>query len=201
MLKMTADQLRDRIAAAARTVQLRLGPNSLAIATGGGTVPLSGGEAYDVADAVLAVVQPLLDQCETLQLGAIEREALLAEARDDLEAAGQNGAHGDDWPAVAPAIKALAADRDHLAAELATARHRTEMAGATIERMKRTNRMVNGGAREARERAERAEAALAAVRQQVAADIRAYCPDHGTAATCRMQCHCQIADELTAEES
>lgn len=56
------DQLRDRIAAAARTVQLRLGPNALAIATGGGTVPLSGGEAYDVADAVLAEVQPELDR-------------------------------------------------------------------------------------------------------------------------------------------
>jgi hypothetical protein len=37
---------------------------------------------------------------------------------------------------------------------------------ATIERMKRTNRMVNGGARDARERAERAESTLAAVSRQ-----------------------------------
>jgi hypothetical protein len=47
-------------------------------------------------------------------------------------------------------------------AELATARQRAELAEVTVERMKRTNRMVNGGAREARERAERAEAELAA---------------------------------------
>lgn len=35
------------------------------------------------------------------------------------------------------------------------------------------------------------------VRGQIAAEIRQYCPDHGTADTCRMDCHCAIADELT----
>jgi hypothetical protein len=75
--------------------------------------------------ALLAELDRLRDQAETLQLGAIEREALLEEARDALEAAGQNGAHGDDWPAVAPAIRALAAERDRLRAELANLRRIT----------------------------------------------------------------------------
>ncbi|MCQ6250885.1 hypothetical protein [Streptomyces malaysiensis] len=44
-------------------------------------------------------------------------------------------------------------------------RQRALRAEATIERMKRTNRMVNGGARQERERAERAEATLTRVRQ------------------------------------
>lgn len=41
---------------------------------------------------------------------------------------------------------------------------RANTAEATIERMQRTNRMVNGGAREERTRAERAEATLARIR-------------------------------------
>lgn len=40
-------------------------------------------------------------------------------------------------------------------------------------------------------------AELEQTRQHIA-DIRAYCPEHGTAETCRIQCHCAIADELAA---
>lgn len=32
---------------------------------------------------------------------------------------------------------------------------------------------------------------------RIAAEIRQYCPDHGSADTCRMDCHCAIADEIT----
>lgn len=49
--------------------------------------------------------------CAALALSrqaAADRADLLEEARDALEQAGQNGAHGDDWPAIAPAIRALA---------------------------------------------------------------------------------------------
>ncbi|MCX4994283.1 hypothetical protein [Streptomyces longwoodensis] len=53
--------------------------------------------------------------------------------------------------------------RQHVEAEIRDA----DTARGTIERMKRTNRMVNGGARESRERAERAEAAIERVRALV----------------------------------
>lgn len=54
----------------------------------------------------------LIAQTETVRAAATERADLLTEARDVLEQAGQTGAHGDDWPAIAPAIRALAAERD-----------------------------------------------------------------------------------------
>lgn len=47
---------------------------------------------------------PLRQRVDAFQLGAIEREALLADARDLLE---PWGGHGDDWPAIAPAITVL----------------------------------------------------------------------------------------------
>lgn len=31
---------------------------------------------------------------------------------------------------------------------------------------------------------------------RIATEIRQYCPDHGEADTCRIDCHCAIADEL-----
>jgi hypothetical protein len=34
------------------------------------------------------------------------------------------------------------------------------------------------------------------LRATIAAEIRHFCPDHGNADTCRMDCHCAIADEL-----
>ena len=54
----------------------------------------------------------IVDRAGTVAAAAKERADLLEEARDALETAGQNGAHGDDWPAIAPAIRAIAADRD-----------------------------------------------------------------------------------------
>jgi hypothetical protein len=75
--------------------------------------------ADSIADWAASVVQPELDR---LRIGALDREALLADARDALKAAGQTEAHGDDWPAIAAAITALAAERDRLRAELAAAR-------------------------------------------------------------------------------
>lgn len=35
------------------------------------------------------------------------------------------------------------------------------------------------------------------LRATIAAEIRHFCPDHGDADTCRMDCHCAIADEIT----
>ena len=52
----------------------------------------------------------IVERVELAVAGASERADLLEEARDALAAAGQNGAHGDDWPAIAPAIRALAAE-------------------------------------------------------------------------------------------
>lgn len=66
----------ERINAAIRSVDIRLGPNALAILTAGGTVPLSQGESWFMAIAVAdelfgdgqdnaAVVQRLLDAKDT----------------------------------------------------------------------------------------------------------------------------------------
>ncbi|WP_329126160.1 hypothetical protein [Streptomyces sp. NBC_01353] len=60
----------------------------------------------------------------------------------------------------------LLEQRQEMAAERYAWQERGTKAEATIERMKRTNRMVNGGARESRERAERAEAAIERVRDE-----------------------------------
>ena len=58
--------------------------------------------------------QALRGQLRLLQQGTSEREALLEECRDLLEAAGHNGAHGGDWPEVATALRMLIAERDAL---------------------------------------------------------------------------------------
>lgn len=51
----------------------------------------------------------LYARLDTLEAGARERSALLEEARDALEAAGINEAHGgDSWPCLVPAIEELA---------------------------------------------------------------------------------------------
>ena len=52
----------------------------------------------------------IVERVELAVAGASERAVSLEEARDALAAAGQNGAHSDDWPAIAPAIRALAAE-------------------------------------------------------------------------------------------
>ena len=66
----------------------------------------------------------LYARLDALENGARERSALLEEARDALEAAGINEAHGgESWSWFVPAIEALAADRDRYeeVAELETA--------------------------------------------------------------------------------
>lgn len=73
-------------------------------------------EAEQLAGAVRAREERLA----LLENGARERSALLEEARDALEAAGINEAHGgESWPRLVPAIEELAADRDRHAAEVA----------------------------------------------------------------------------------
>lgn len=51
----------------------------------------------------------LYARLDALENGARERSALLEEARDALENAGAHGAHGNDWPRLAPAIDELGA--------------------------------------------------------------------------------------------
>lgn len=57
--------LRDRIAAAARTIQLRLGSNAVAMAQRGEPIILNLNEADDLADAVLAAVLPATTNHDT----------------------------------------------------------------------------------------------------------------------------------------
>lgn len=72
----------------------------------------------------------LIGRAGTIRAAATERADLLEEARDELERAGQTGAHGDDWPAIAPAIRALAEERDQ-ARERAAALTEAESADVT----------------------------------------------------------------------
>lgn len=71
--------LRDRIAEAARTVQLRLGPNAIGMAERGEPIRLSGGEAWAVAEAVLPVLPEQTDPA------AVLREAAEALGRMDYD--------------------------------------------------------------------------------------------------------------------
>lgn len=88
--------------------------------------PIAAARAQEVADAVLAVVQPVIDEVDLLRRGAAERADLLEEARDALSAAGQNGAHGDDWPNIAPSIRALGERASNAEAALAQLREGEE---------------------------------------------------------------------------
>lgn len=65
-------------------------------------------------DLLRTLVLQVIDQVSVIRDAARERANLLEEARDELSAAGQNGAHGDDWPAVAPAIRALSDELNRL---------------------------------------------------------------------------------------
>lgn len=60
-------------------------------------------DATDVG-LLLAELDRVRARAETIQVGALEREVLLTEARDLLE---PHGGHGDNWPAIAPAISTL----------------------------------------------------------------------------------------------
>lgn len=69
------------------------------------------------AEQLAALVRAREERLALLENGARERSALLEEARDALENAGINEAHGgESWPRLVPAIEELVADRDRLTA-------------------------------------------------------------------------------------
>ncbi|MET9942973.1 hypothetical protein, partial [Streptomyces halstedii] len=79
-------------------------------------------------EQLAALVRAREERLALLENGARERSALLEEARDTLEAAGINEAHGgESWPRLVPAIEELAAERDRAqrSATLHTDAHRT----------------------------------------------------------------------------
>lgn len=108
-----ASPLRDRLAEAALTVLLHLGPGAIATAKAGWPIRLSGGEADQVADAVLAVVGPELDRlrhraltaegiadADTKQLAEVDARAdadaaTIRRVRDECDAI-EDGVAG--WP-------------------------------------------------------------------------------------------------------
>lgn len=113
--------LRQRIAVAARTVQLRLGPNAVAMVQRNEPIILNYGEAEAIADAVLAAVQPeladyrnritwettcgeharLLDPCRAADERAEKAEAALDRVREVLSFAEQVAATSGPGPASA----------------------------------------------------------------------------------------------------
>ncbi|WP_331728783.1 hypothetical protein OG693_39390 (plasmid) [Streptomyces sp. NBC_01259] len=77
-------------------------------------------ERIPLGDLTSDQLDQLYERLDLLQRGAVERSALLEEARDALETAGINEAHGgESWPRLVPAIEQLA--------------HRAEQAQAAIE--------------------------------------------------------------------
>ncbi|MFE5332532.1 hypothetical protein ACFRCG_39760 [Embleya sp. NPDC056575] len=65
-------------------------------------------------DRIRAGLDALRQQLALSQAGASQREMLLTEARDALEA---HGGHGDAWPDIVAPIHALIAERDRLVKE------------------------------------------------------------------------------------
>lgn len=124
----------------------------------------------------------ITDRAATVKTAAYERAELLESARDALSTAGQNGPHGDDWPAIAPGIEALAAERDRAVEgerramqqrkEMAEERYAWQERGDHAEKRAdladRVKRTAAKDAADALARAEQAEAAIARVREQVA---------------------------------
>ncbi|ONI48652.1 MULTISPECIES: hypothetical protein [unclassified Streptomyces] len=101
-------------------------PIAAPVQTGQPRVPLDD-LTSDALDALHA-------RLELLENGARERSAILEEARDALEAAGINEAHGgESWPRLVPAIEELAAERDRAqrSATFHTDAHRRADARAT----------------------------------------------------------------------
>jgi hypothetical protein len=82
-----------------------------------GTAMREHAEGHGVLEYVRALAEAAKRE-HLLQQGEIERSAMLEECRDLLESAGHNGAHSNDWPEVAPALRALVAERDRLSAKV-----------------------------------------------------------------------------------
>lgn len=72
----------------------------------------------------------------TLTDGAADREAILTEARDALEAADAGG-HGDDWPHLAPGIRSLHARAERAEQQLAQVRAGRDTWKAKAEEIER----------------------------------------------------------------
>lgn len=75
-------------------------------------------EAVEAHAAVAAAAEKAV---AVLRDGAADREAILTEARDALENAGAGG-HGNDWPHVAPGIRALRARAERAEQQAANVR-------------------------------------------------------------------------------
>ncbi|MBK3548133.1 hypothetical protein, partial [Streptomyces sp. MBT60] len=96
---------------------------------------MTGQPRIPLDDLTSDALDALYDRLDLLENGARERSALLEEARDALEAAGINEAHGgESWPRLAPAIEELAAERDRLAtdAKILQARVNDQNAAADV---------------------------------------------------------------------
>jgi hypothetical protein len=122
----------------------------------------------------------IVDRAATVKTAAYERAELLESARDALSTAGQNGPHADDWPAIAPGIEALAAERDvavegerramQQRKEMAEERYAWQERGDRAEKRavlaeRALTRAMADWRREAR-RADTAEAAITRVRDE-----------------------------------
>jgi chromosome segregation ATPase len=142
--------LADRVAAAARTVRLRPGHNSLAIIKAGGTIALSGSEADEVAAAILPLVQAELDAARA------ERDAF-ADRVDTLTAvAMSNKRHVQEMYT------------DLLKAQAATEQARTENDRLRQQLAERTQHLVNVDHDRERALAAAAEARNAALTEAAA---------------------------------
>ncbi|MFF2228321.1 hypothetical protein ACFVV7_33945 [Streptomyces globisporus] len=96
------DELRSRIAAAARAISIRLGPNALAMASAHQPIRLSGGEADMVATAVVGVLaqEMLLAHQEWERSGVSLRSCLVPGCLRQFDMiASLSGAHPEreDW--------------------------------------------------------------------------------------------------------
>ncbi|MEU2403370.1 hypothetical protein ABZ609_03455 [Streptomyces rubiginosohelvolus] len=116
-------------------------------------------------EALAQLVRVREERLALLENGARERSALLEEARDALEAAGINEAHGgDSWPRLVPAIEELAADRDRLATEAKILRARVNDQNAAADVAVSAVRLMN----EAGAQRDRAEARIRELEAEVA---------------------------------
>lgn len=137
------DQLRDLITAAARTVKLRIGPNSLSLLQNGETLPLSGGEADDVARAVLDVLRPFVCGASTEGWAAgLIGPCLLARDHEGPVHLGPGGARWlrrEDIPRTGREIL-------HAAPAAATPAGPTPCCGLTLAELPRTDRITTNPA-------------------------------------------------------
>lgn len=150
MTSVPSSELRDRIAAAARTVQLRLGPNALAIAQVGSPIRLSGGEADALADAVLATVQPELDRLRAELSGARVTIEHMSKAMSWISGHDRQGLdHLDEAQREARAREAAVRQAQRWATQAKSATAELEQARADVERIRTRENEVRTARRQA----------------------------------------------------